>query len=148
MADVMPAHPGKSSRSFTVAGANRTLPLVRAIVSDIVALHNDVSERQHRLSGLRKRNRASSARQGDLYREEVEQIQNELDKDVTRLNGYLEELHEIGVELKDPSAGLVDFPTVVDGKQAYLCWQLGEAEVQSWHTLEASYLNREPLASH
>ncbi len=134
-------------KRFTVNSANRTLPLVRAIVGDIVNLHRDVTERKHRLSGLRHRKSVRGNQPSDPYREEVEQIHRDLDKDVARLQGFVEELHEIGIELKDADVGLVDFPTTVDGKTAYLCWQLGESEVQSWHTGESGYTNREPLKS-
>ena len=132
-------------RRFTVTSANRTLPLVRAIVGDIVTLHRDVAERKQRLEALRRRRGNSSASPNDLYREEVDHIQQQLDKDVVKLQGYVDELTEIGIELKDPSAGLVDFPTLMDGEDAFLCWQLGESEVQFWHTREAGYTNREPL---
>lgn len=131
---------------FTVASANRTLPLVRAIVGDIVTLYRDVTERKTRLQGLRRRGNSKS-QPSDPYREEVEQFQQELDQDMARLQGYVEELNDIGIELKDPAAGLVDFPTFMDGKSAYLCWQLGESEVQFWHSVEAGYSNREPIVS-
>jgi hypothetical protein len=130
-------------RSFTVAAANQTLPLVRAIVQDIVVLYGDVTERKRRLAGLRKRNPRD--RGADPYREEVEQIKDELDKDVARLEGYVAELSEIGIELKDPAAGVVDFPTQMDGESAFLCWQLGETEVQFWHGAQVGVAGKQPL---
>ncbi|OYW19261.1 MAG: hypothetical protein B7Z55_09210 [Planctomycetales bacterium 12-60-4] len=136
-----------AEKQFTVDSANKTLPLVRAIVRDIVELYRDVSERKSRLEGLRKRRGKSSQSQDDPYREEVEQIQQDLDKDVAKLQGFVDELNDIGIELKDPAVGLVDFPTQMDGKTAFLCWQLGETEVQFWHTVEAGYANKEPLTT-
>jgi len=132
---------------FTVATANRTLPLVRAIVTDIVALHRDVSERKERLKALRKRRGNAQTAQPDLYREEVDQIQEHLDQDVERLQGFVEELSDIGIELKDPQVGLVDFPTLMDGKNAYLSWSLGEPEVEFWHTIEAGSQTRLPISN-
>jgi hypothetical protein len=130
--------------SFTVASANRTLPLVRAIVTDIVGLYRDVSERKARLQSLR-RGRSEPSRQPDVYREEVEQAQSDLDKDVERLQQFVDELQELGIELKDPRVGLVDFPTVMDGEAAYLCWKLGESEVEFWHTPDSGLAGRQPL---
>ncbi|MDX1966770.1 MAG: DUF2203 domain-containing protein [Planctomycetaceae bacterium] len=135
-----------AEKQFTVDSANKTLPLVRAIVRDIVDLYRDVTERKGRLEGLRKRRGKAAQRQDDPYREEVEQIQQDLEKDVAKLQGFVDELNDIGIELKDPAVGLVDFPTQMDGKSAYLCWQLGEVEVQFWHSIEAGYANKEPLA--
>jgi hypothetical protein len=52
-----------------------------------------------------------------------------------------------GCELKDPHHGLVDFPAVIDGRLAYLCWQRGEREVGYWHDLEAGFAGRRPLTA-
>ena len=62
--------------------------------------------------------------------------------EVRRLLGALE---EAGIVLRDIDRGLVDFPAVVDGREIYLCWELGEAEVGYWHELEGGYGGREPL---
>jgi hypothetical protein len=56
------------------------------------------------------------------------------------------ELHEIGVELKDYSRGLIDFPSMREGRVVLLCWQLGEDErIEWWHELEAGFMGRQPL---
>ena len=120
------------TRQFTVAAANRTLPLVRMIVSDIVELFREVTERRDRLRAL-ERSSDGPVREGDLYREEVEQVQRVLEQDEARLLSFINELQELGVELKDPAVGLVDFPTAVNGRPAYLCWKLGENELAFWH---------------
>uniref|UniRef100_A0A7C2NZ42 DUF2203 family protein n=1 Tax=Schlesneria paludicola TaxID=360056 RepID=A0A7C2NZ42_9PLAN len=134
------------AKQFTVDAANRTLPLVKAIVADIVTLYRDVSERKDRLESLQRRRSNIPQRQDDPYLEEVEQIRQDLDKEVERLQGYVDELQGLGVELKDPVAGLVDFPATIEGRQAYLCWKLGEPQVEFWHTQDSGYSGRQPLA--
>ena len=47
--------------------------------------------------------------------------------------------------LRDIDRGLVDFPAIVDGREVYLCWELGEDEVSFWHDLSSGYRGREPL---
>src|SRR5258708_36801295 len=49
------------------------------------------------------------------------------------------ELENLGVELKDPNTGLVDFPAMMDGHEVYLCWRLGESKVAFWHEIEAGF---------
>jgi hypothetical protein len=132
---------------FTVASANKSLPLVRVIVEDIVQLFRDVRDREERLSSLR-RGRAGKVNRDDPYGEEVEQVRAELEKDVERLQEYVDELQELGVEFKDPVMGLVDFPAVIDGQEAYLCWKLGEAAVEYWHTHESGFQGRQRLGEH
>lgn len=133
-----------SRQLFTLATANKTLPLVRVIVSDIVELFRDVRDREERLNGLRRGSTGNSDRE-DSYSEEVGQIRLELEKDVERLQGFVDELQELGVEFKDPVMGLVDFPAMVDGREVYLCWKLGETAIAHWHTLEAGYTGRQKL---
>jgi hypothetical protein len=57
----------------------------------------------------------------------------------------LETLEHAGIVLKDIDRGLVDFPAVLDGREVFLCWELGEDEVGYWHDLEAGYRGRQPL---
>jgi hypothetical protein len=130
------------SPQFNVASANRTLPLVRMIVSDIVELYRDVRDRRDRLQALEH---ATPVREGDPYQEEVDQVQRVLEQDEARLIGFVNELQELGVELKDPNLGLVDFPTQMNGKSAYLCWKLGENEVGYWHGLDSGFASRQPV---
>ena len=130
---------------FSVASANQTLPLVRAIVSDIVELYPEVRDREERLTRI-TRGRSKDARPDDPYSEEVEQVRRELERDVERLQGYIDELLELGVEFKDPVMGLVDFPAMRNGEEVCLCWKLGEPSVDFWHTIDAGFQGREKLS--
>jgi len=134
----------RGPRHFTVNEANTTLPLVRAIVTDLVELSKDLVERRQRLS-LLSRGRIRSDKDRDLYQEELAQIDEELEKEGRQLQEYVEELRQIGVEPKSATEGLVDFPTIVDGRLAYLCWKLGEPEILFWHELDAGFRGRQPL---
>lgn len=132
-----------AKKYFTVAEANAMLPLVRAIVDDIVTLYNDVQERRERLAKVRQAH--GHRRDDDSYDEEVQQIEDEIEKDYDRLNEFGDELRRLGVELKDPVSGLIDFLTQIDGREAYLCWKLGEGEITFWHELNAGFGGRQSL---
>jgi len=138
----MPKLSSPRSKTFTVQEANATLPLVRAIVSDLVRLARDVVERRQRLSALTAGRPRNS---NDLYHQELAQIEEELDKEARQLEEYVEELRQLGVEPKSAADGLVDFPSVLDGRTVYLCWKLGEPEVLYWHALDAGFRGRQPL---
>jgi len=129
---------------FTVAEANAMLPLVRAIVDDIVQLKNEIEERSERLRNVR---RLPGQRRGEdnPYDEEVQQIEEEIEKENDRLEEFCDELRRLGVELKDPRVGLIDFLTQIDGREAYLCWKLGEGDIAYWHELEAGFAGRQSL---
>ena len=130
-----------SRKIFSVDEANRMLPLVKAIVSDLVHLTNEVTERRHRLSHLLSgRGRGTE----DVYSEELAEVERGLQADTQRLREYLEELRQLGVEPKG-GEGLVDFPSQVDGRLVFLCWKLGEPEVMHWHEVDAGFAGRQPL---
>lgn len=130
---------------FSVASANQRLPLVRAIVSDIVELYPEVRDREERLNRI-TRGRTKDSRPGDPYTEEIEQVRQDLERDVERLQGFIEELQELGVEFKDPVMGLVDFPAKRDGEEVCLCWKLGEDSVDFWHTVDSGFQGRQKLS--
>ena len=56
------------------------------------------------------------------------------------------ELHELGVQLKDYTRGLIDFPSMREGRVVLLCWQLGEGDqIEWWHEVEDGFGGRQPL---
>jgi hypothetical protein len=59
-----------------------------------------------------------------------------------RLSGAIDGL---GVILRDPETGLVDFAAVREGEQIYLCWRLGEDRIGFWHPRDTGYMGRLPL---
>jgi len=127
---------------FSVEEANAMLPLIRAIARDMVALSRDVVERRERLSQIND-HRESSSR--DPYGDEVAHIEQELEKDIERLNEYAHELLQLGVEPKGATEGLVDFPSKMDGRIVYLCWRYDEPEILYWHDIDGGFAGRQPL---
>ena len=55
------------------------------------------------------------------------------------------EIEALGVLVKDPRIGLVDFYGQVEGEIVFLCWQYGEPAVAYWHTLDGGFASRQPL---
>ncbi len=134
----------KPERLFTIDQANAMLPLVKAITGDLANLAKDVVERRHRLALLTS---GRDLKHGDPYSDELATMETDLERDAIRLQGYVDELRELGVEPKGAVEGLVDFPCRLDGKLALLCWKLGEPEVLYWHDLESGFSGRQPLTA-
>jgi len=132
----------KPKKVFTIEEANASLPLVRAIVRDLSELSQEVIERRARLSHLLAGREISEE---DPYSAELAHIESELERDGKQLQEYVEELRELGVEPKNGPEGLVDFPSMKDGRVVYLCWKLGEPEIQFWHETDAGYRGRQRL---
>jgi hypothetical protein len=134
--------PRVGKRYYTPAQANAALPLVRAIVQDIVELARDLHERQERSDRMRigGRGRLSVA-----HEEESAGGQAELERAQERMRELESELADLGIELKDYLMGLIDFRCRMDGRDVYLCWKLGEPAVAYWHELDAGYNGRQRL---
>jgi hypothetical protein len=50
-----------------------------------------------------------------------------------------------GCVLKDLDQGLVDFLARRGPEEVFLCWRLGEAQIQYWHGLQEGFAGRKPL---
>jgi hypothetical protein len=126
-----------------VEEANNELPRVRRIVAQIAelsALLPDLED-QARIAqyeskrpgaGLEDRERQQHARDA------VGGAEIELLKAVANLNG-------MGIQLKGPLEGLIDFPSYRDGELVELCWKLGEERVGHWHRIGEGYSGRKKL---
>jgi hypothetical protein len=71
----------------------------------------------------------------------------EREKAVQETKDSLAEIDSIGVQVKDLEQGLLDFPSLMDGKPVLLCWKLGEPAIAHWHTEEEGFAGRKPLDS-
>jgi hypothetical protein len=49
------------------------------------------------------------------------------------------------IQIKDLERGLIDFPAIIAGKEAFLCWEDGEDDIDFWHDLDSGYAGREKL---
>jgi hypothetical protein len=134
----------RGKKYFSPAQANATLPLVRAIVKDIAELAFQLRAQQERLELLEQGN-PNPGSKPEAQKEELAMLQAELDLSQERMREFLQELTALGVELKDFFTGLVDFPARRGGRDIYLCWKLGEAEVAYWHERDAGFAGRQKL---
>src|SRR5262245_5428868 len=97
---------------FTVAQANATLTRVRAVVQDVTARGGALRGAHERLQRIRRR---PNEHLSEAHREEIDLAEAEFERGRERMTEYEHELRQLGVELKDPFMGLVDFPCQMDG---------------------------------
>jgi len=122
---------------FTVQEANALLPEVRIIVGKIQRAHSQLSQYRNEAKKA-----AEAAEQGGGGIAEGVAYAGVL----TVLTTQLSALEALGVQLKDFERGLVDFPSLRDGRVVLLCWQLGEGdELEWWHDVDAGFAGRTPL---
>ncbi len=130
-------------RYFTPEEANEALTEVRPLTERLVAARRVSSRLEARLNTVRERVLGNGGGLDPARIEELQAKGTEAARTVLELAGDLEQL---GVEVKDPDTGLLDFPARhPDGSDVLLCWRLGEDEVAYWHTLEGGFRGRKPL---
>ena len=125
--------PSRPRRRFTLDQANKSLPLVRRIVGDIVRTHTDAAKLQEELAYC------SPKRQSE--------VKASLELSMHHLEDYVDELSEIGCDLKDYQMGLIDFTGRHRGHDVCLCWKFGEEKVGFWHECEAGFAGRQPVST-
>jgi len=125
--------PSRQIKRFTLAEANRTLPLVGRIVADVLKTHELLVKLQLQLAQTPAKDQAA--------------MQKQLDAATVKLNGYAEELHHIGCEMKDLQNGVVDFIGRHQGHDVCLCWKLGEESIGYWHEQQSGFAGRQPIAT-
>lgn len=126
---------------FTIDEANEVLPLVRSIVRDVV---DDF--RHLRNAGRQRRALEISERTGGPESPgRLSALRDEVSDFSARIESYLYELSQLGVEVRDLELGLVDFPALIDGEPAYLSWRLGEDAVCWWHPADKGFSDRTPV---
>jgi hypothetical protein len=65
---------------------------------------------------------------------------------IDQMQAGVARIDELGVTLREIETGLIDFPALVTGRQVWLCWRLGEGDVDWWHELDEGFGGRQPLA--
>lgn len=127
-------------KHYTVEQANAMLPLLRSILRDVTQLATDLRTRHDRLLQIEAQGSVDEA-----HREELRVVCADYQHGQERMREYEQELEKLHVELKDYFAGLIDFPSMMDGREVYLCWRLGEPEVAHWHDLDAGFSGRQKI---
>ena len=140
---------------YTLDRANAQLPEVRGILEDL-------RSRRRELVTLRDRLHAASGAEvpggrGSLVDEALTDagagtpesprvLAARIQAVIDQMQAAVERLDGRSITLRDIETGLIDFPALVNGRQVWLCWRLGENDVTWWHELTTGVAGRRPLA--
>ncbi len=130
------------SKRFTLGEAQRLLPRVESLLQDAVRLKPEFEEAKAALNGIKQRVHLMGGVLID--RSAASQAREKSETSSKQLRQALEEILEMGVQIKDLDAGLIDFPTRFRGRDVYLCWKLGETAIEYWHG-EEGFRGRKPI---
>ena len=122
------------ARHYTVEQANAALGWVEERVERLRAARSQLSDEEARAALGEAAPSNGGGAPGRVVSEAFLELQRALG-----------ELQAMEVVLRDLERGLVDFPSLRDDREVYLCWEAGETAVEFWHDLDAGYGGRQPL---
>ncbi len=121
-------------KHYTRDEARALLPLVQQWLGQLRQLRETLVKGEQRLSRLVEPGRDLG---GVLVNQWV--------RDVAGLQGVLFQFFKREIQIKDLERGLLDFPSIMGGKEVFFCWEQGEEDIDFWHHLDAGYAGRERL---
>ena len=130
------------ARIFTLEEAERTLPLLRRILTDLRAEYRTWQD-----AGAEYELLAAGTRAERGETEELLAARRAMTASADRISGFLDEIAAIGCLFKGFDAGLVDFYTLREDRLVFLCWRVDEDHITHRHDVESGYAGRQPVDS-
>jgi|SRR5947209_4503424 len=128
------------SRIFTLEEAERTLPLLRRILTDLKAEYGTWRQALSQYELLAAGSRAEQGESGELLH-----ARRLVTESADRINGFLREIEFVGCLFKGFEESLVDFYALRDDRLVFLCWRFGEDHITHWHEVDAGFAGRQPI---
>jgi hypothetical protein len=123
---------GSMPRYYTPSEANELLSVVRPMVGELMMIGENIRAHQPEIWAVVQKSA------GNGGNPKLSKILPEFD----RLDKLIHRIQDMGIQVKDLTIGLIDFPALKDGWEVLLCWKYGEEQVQYWHEIEAGYQGR------
>ena len=155
------------TRFFDLDEANATLPEVRTILellrderAELIRLRDQVLEHQAaeeapsetpteaKVRGAGRSSESSEPTESQVAANEAEirVLRLRMQGVIDQMQAGVARIDELGITLREIESGLIDFPALANGRQIWLCWRLGEGDVEWWHELAEGFSSRHALA--
>ena len=124
-----------SKKIFTLEEANALIPKLLDWVPEIQKLSGSMDRDFPDIRNARENAKWNGgSKQGTLYLNVI-----------LKYNHLIQEIESIGCEIKGIREGLVDFPSIREGREVFLCWRMPEKEISFWHGLDVGFSGRQPI---
>src|SRR5918995_6375451 len=131
------------TRFFDIDAANEALTEVEPLLATLADQRAELIRLRDR--ALAAHSSASGAGSAKDDREETQLIRLRMQGIIDQMAAAVARIDALGITLRDIERGLIDFPALAEGRQVWLCWQLGETGIGFWHDLETGFGSRRPL---
>ena len=120
---------------FSVEEANAILKTIEPLVARLVEKRAKVSRMSTEIGPLLL----------DLHNNVGGPVTSEMTQDFVEIERLVEKIQASGCILKDINSGLLDFLSLRNGREVYLCWRYGEEKIEFYHELHTGFNGRRPL---
>src|SRR4051812_36790180 len=154
------------TRFFDLDEANATIPEVRSILeslrdqrTELIRLRDEVlargadearsdapAEANARRGGRRPPGAPAEETPTNPIDTDIRGLRLPMQGVIDRMQAGVVRIDELGITLREIESGLIDFPALASGRQIWLCWRLGEGDVEWWHELSEGFGGRRALA--
>ena len=132
-------------RFFTLQQAEKVLPDVASAIREAIFLKEQYQRLESEWQNFSQRVAVMGGVRID--RDQFMEQKNGREEAARALQEAIDKVHEYGCLVKDLDIGLIDFPTLFQGEEVYLCWKLGEAGIGFWHGVQEGFRGRKPIDS-
>jgi len=129
-------------RLFTVKEASDLIPWLEGKLKELALLYSQLRQAQSDYQDLSRRRNNNGHSSSD---EEIESARKDVSKFSAEIESGMEVILQEGILVRHVESGLVDFPSLRDDREVYLCWLLGEKDIMFWHETNVGYSSRQPL---
>lgn len=124
-----------TGRVFTIQEADAALSVIRPLLAEMLKIRQEILDAQPEIWPVVEKAAGNGG----------SKAANLVEQQFKRLDELIHQLQSSGAILKDINNGLVDFLSMRDGREIYLCWQYGEEEIRYWHEIDSGFAGRELL---
>jgi hypothetical protein len=130
-------------RYFTLPQAESLLPEVERFLRDALFHKAEALKAHKELEETSERIRMSGGMR--VNHGQIQATQTRRDSSAAALKTAMDQIEEIGAQVKDLDIGLIDFICRYQDRDVCLCWKLGESRIGFWHGLEEGFRGRKPI---
>ena len=133
-------------RHFTIDEANRMIPWLEKQLLELVSVMEKLEDLDRNHDDILQKVRSNGhSNSYSKTKKDMSEHRKQTDSLAERLKFLIEEIEDLGIILRDPPQGLVDFPSLSDSREIYLCWISGEDRIKFWHEITVGFSGRQPL---